>query len=195
MPELHPVLAARDTRMRAEASRSGIAVGHVRTVATYEQQKALYDRYRAGTGNLAVDPDAPGYLSPWGWRQRGSWHMVQVDGYGHAIDYSWDGCTAVEFHTLCARHGIGFPVAGEDWHAQWFDWNGIYIDHSEPKDDDMNAQQFADAIGATIPTDGPLAGKVCVPLIDDNLQTTTLYPLASAITFTHQEMKMKRIRG
>lgn len=195
MVELHPTFAARDLRMRTEAQTLGIAVGHIRTVATYDEQKALYARYLAGTGNQAANPDAVGYQSPWGWLQRGSWHMEQVDGYGHAIDYSWDGCSTEEFHALCARHGIGFPVVRENWHAQWFDWRGIYIDHHELEDDDMTPQQFADAIGATIPTEGPLAGKVCVPLIDDNLQSTTLYPLASAITFTHQEMKMKRIRG
>lgn len=194
--ELHPRFAARDEAMRADAHARGWRVGHVRTVATYAQQQALYAKYLNGTGNQAANPDSIGYPSPWGWLQLGSWHMEQVDGYGHAIDYSWDGCTPADFHALCAEHGIGFPVVSENWHAQWFDWRGIFINHHG---DDMNKEEFAAAIGAQIAPDGPFAGQVCVHLVGDNLNdldgSGQLWPLADAIKFTHQELKLVRLKG
>lgn len=191
MSELHPRFAERDTAMRADAASRGILVSHIRTTATYQEQAELYRRYLNGTGNQAADPDALGYESPWGWMQHGSWHMEQADGWCHAIDYSYSGTTA-DFHALCAEYGIGFPVVGEAWHAQWFDWRGIYINH---RGDDMTLQEFAAGIGAEIPTSGPYAGQVCVRLINDRLDGTDPYPLADAIRYTHEEMKRKRVAG
>ena len=50
---------------------------------SYAAQKRLYDKYRAGKGNLAANPD---------WRRpdgyfRGSFHQEQPDGYSYAVDF------------------------------------------------------------------------------------------------------------
>lgn len=197
MLELHPRLVARDEAMRAAAKERGWHIAHIRTTASYSQQKILYARYITGTGNQAANPDAVGYDSPWGWTQRGSWHQEQADGYCHAIDYSYT-CTDDQLYALCAEYGIGFPVVGEPWHAQWFDWRGIFINHHG---DDMTKEEFAAAVGGHIPADGPYAGQVCTDLLNDpaypgqplNEIGSSPYPLALAIGFTHQELKMKRL--
>ena len=186
MIELHPRFVARDAAMRADAAERGWHITHIRTTATYQEQLMLYRKFLNGTGNQAANPDATGYESPWGWTQHGSWHMGQVDDWCHAIDYAYS-CTTAEFHALCAGHGIGFPVVGEAWHAQWFNWDGIFINH---RGDDMNKQEFADAIGAHI---DPRNGLVSVELVNDTLDGTTLYPLADAIRWTHEEMKRNRL--
>lgn len=96
-----------------------------------------------------------------------------------------------EVHYTAHAFGLWFPIAREDWHTECLpDWTD-----PTPSEADMTKEEFADAIGARIAQDGPFVGQVCVPLIDDNLTTSTLYPLAAAIAYTHQEMKTKRIRG
>lgn len=195
MAALHPRFAERDADMRAAATKKGWHIAHIRTTATYQEQMMLYRKWLNGTGNQAADPDALGYESPWGWMQHGSWHMEQADGWCHAIDYAYS-CTTKDFHALCAQHGIGFPVIGEPWHAQWFDWRGIYIN---PSGDDMTKEEFAAAIGAQIAPDGPFVGQVCVHLVGDDLNNLDgsgqLWPLADAIKFTHQELKVARLKG
>lgn len=137
--QLHPTMVARNDHLEADCEARGWTIGATRVTADYAQQKALYAAYLAGRGNLAANPDAPGVMSPWGWRVRGSFHQVQLDRYSHAIDYTIVGCTWAEFHDVAAEHGIGFPLfelgLGEPWHAQFWDERGIYIDHAG--DDDM----------------------------------------------------------
>lgn len=142
---LHPEFAARDERLRYQAECEGMTVWHISTVRTYDEQLVLYNRYLAGIGNQAAAPWASyNYQSPWGWLARGSLHMVQADGYGHAIDYGLIGDWN-RFHEMAAFHGIGFPVPGERWHAQWWDHRGIYQNHLPPapqppkEEDDMAA--------------------------------------------------------
>jgi hypothetical protein len=187
-------MVLRNEALIADCETRGITVGAARITADYAQQKALYDAYKAGHGNLAADPDAPGVQSPWAWKVHGSFHQIQADHWSHAVDYTIAGCTWDQFHDLADRHGIRFPLfdlgLGEEWHAQWWDEHGIYPDLSLPPEDDMTAQQLADALGAKL-----VNGIVMIPLVNDDLVTFTDYPLASAITYTHEEMKIKRIRG
>jgi hypothetical protein len=96
--QLHPTFVFRNDRLLADCAQRGWTIGASRVTADYAQQKALYDAYRAGHGNLAANPDAPGVMSPWGWQVHGSFHQVQADGYSHAIDYTIVGCTWDEFH-------------------------------------------------------------------------------------------------
>jgi hypothetical protein len=83
---LHPVMRARvaglcsDPRMRGTLRVES-------AVRTYEEQEYLYvNQHRPGF-NLAADPDqwlTPAYGLP---SARGSWHMVQPDGHGYAVDF------------------------------------------------------------------------------------------------------------
>jgi hypothetical protein len=59
-----------------------------------------------------------------------------------------------------------------------------------PMEDDMTPEQFAASIGAHYSN-----GIVTVPLINDDGQTFTDYPLAAALTYTHQELKLARLRA
>lgn len=155
------------------------------------EQQALYDRYLAG-------------LISWSVAKPGT----SKHEHGQAADLrivdpsvQWR-----EVHLAAATYGLRFPLANhpdpakrENWHVET---DPAYVD--PPEDDpDMTPQQFADAIGARIPTDGPFAGKVCVDLLNDPAYPgqpvselgTSPWPLAAAIGFTHQELKMRRLGG
>ena len=153
--QLHPSMVMRNDRLEADCEQRGWTVGATRVTADYAAQKKLYDRYVAGTGNLAANPDTAGVVSPWGWQVHGSFHQVQADGFSHAIDYEIHGCTWEQFHEVAHVHGIGFPLfalgLGEPWHAQWWDLRGIYIDFAAP------AEHTEDDVSLTIhyPTTRP----------------------------------------
>lgn len=63
----------------------------------------------------------------------------------------------------------------------------------------MNKQELADAVGATVATDGPFEGRVVVPLVAGlNADGTPIYesfPLAVALVYTHDELALGRLRG
>ncbi len=92
-------------------------------VRSYATQQSLYRRYRAGTlGNIAANPDrrfGPKGLDGRGiWR--GSWHMQQADGYGHAVDLRITGkITTQEVNRIATSFGLRPTVASEWWHHQW----------------------------------------------------------------------------
>lgn len=194
--DLHPTMVLRNERLLVDCEARGFTIGASRITANYAQQKALYDAYRAGHGNLAANPDAVGEQSPWGWPVRGSYHQIQQDGWSHAVDYTITGCTWFEFHDLADRHGIRFPLfeqgLGEPWHAQWWDGHGIYPDHIT--EDDMTPDQLAQAFGGALDAQG----RIVVPLADGNL-----YPLANVLGFIHGELtrddllpaRIKRVLG
>ena len=83
---VHPIL---EFRIRGLLSEPALKrYGTYPAVRTYAKQKALRDRYLRG-GNLAASPDRvlrTGKSFPYAWKPRGSWHMEQADGYGHAVD-------------------------------------------------------------------------------------------------------------
>lgn len=143
---------------------------------SYAEQQALYDQYLAG-GALAAKPG------------------TSKHEHGQAADLRIvdPSVTWREVHLAAETYGLRFPLLAlnEPWHVEA---DPAYVDPPE-EDPDMTPQQFADAIGARIPTDGPFAGKVCVDLLDDNGETTSPWPLAAAIGFTHQELKMRRLAG
>lgn len=113
---------------------------------------------------------------------------------GLAVDFELnDGLVWAKVHAEAPNHGIHFPLAYEDWHAEA---EPAWVPAPQPPEDDMTKEQFAAAIGATIAPDGhQFAGLICVPLINDDLNGTDLYPLASAISYTHQEEKKARLGG
>lgn len=92
---LHPVLQARlvafahDQRLRNQIAIESAA-------RTREEQMYLYQGYVAGKPgfNLAADPNrniTPAYGLT---SARGSWHMVQPDGYAYAVDLDMDRFSA-----------------------------------------------------------------------------------------------------
>lgn len=129
---MHPEFAARDAALRAECDRRGWGLWWVRQEATYQEQYNLWWKYVNNQGNLAVAPWAIGPVTPFGWRQIGSLHQVQQDGFSHAADYGISGCTWPQFHGVAWDVGIRFMVPGERWHGSWWDSAGIYPVYSPP---------------------------------------------------------------
>lgn len=99
---------------------------------SYAEQKRLYDKYRAGKGNLAANPD---WKRPDGFF-RGSFHQEQPDGYSYAVDLSiikWGGPSKADVTRIAEGYGIRPTVKNRDgsikewWHFQprdgdgWFD--------------------------------------------------------------------------
>ena len=84
---------------------------------SYAEQKRLYDKYRAGKGNLAANPD---WKRPDGFF-RGSFHMEQPDGYSYAVDLGIvgrSGPSKPDVTRVAAVYGILPTVKGEWWHFQ-----------------------------------------------------------------------------
>lgn len=139
---VHPVL---ELRVRGLLSEPALRrYGTYPAVREYEKQKALYDKYRRGTGNLAANPDRQlrtGSSFPYAWTPKGSWHMRQADGWGHAVDLRRPaGVTrsmadrAVK--PYLSKWGLLQTVRSEWWHVQaltsqgWVD--GPMPDGSDP---------------------------------------------------------------
>lgn len=83
---LHPILVARlqalsdDPRMRGQLKIDS-------AVRTFDEQVSLFDLFQRGQGNLAADPHRTFETNAYGLSVgRGSWHMVQDDGFGYAVD-------------------------------------------------------------------------------------------------------------
>lgn len=135
---------------------------------SWGEQQVLWLRYLAG-GPLAARPGTSNH-------ERGAAADLRIVG-----DVTWS-----QVHTEAAKRGLRFPVPGENWHCEAAaDWVG-----PEPKGiQDMTKEEFAAAIGAQI---DPRNGLVSVPLINNEFNGFDLYPLASAVTWIHEEMKRTR---
>ena len=121
---------------------------------SYAAQKALYDRYKRGKGNLAANPD---WLRPDGFF-RGSFHQEQPDGFSYAVDLrvirnriSTDLVTAIAH-----RYGIRPTVKGEWWHFQPRNGNSWFTTGTEkeiPEEPQINwggIQAIIDDMGRQI---------------------------------------------
>lgn len=121
---VHPILAFRIRRLLSEPSLSRYSI--YPAVRDRAKQEALYAKYKAGRGNLAANPNRTlrtGPAFPYDWTPKGSWHMVQGDGYGHAVDLKrpWNRSRAqarAEVHPYLERHGLRATVRSEWWHVQ-----------------------------------------------------------------------------
>jgi len=112
--DLHPRFRA---RLEAFFQHPEIAgklkvVSGARTVA---QQRALWQKWKAGRGNLAANPDR---VRSGGWR--GSQHMCQpaFEGYAYAVDFriTGRGLTTNRVNEIAATFGIVKTVPSEWWH-------------------------------------------------------------------------------
>ena len=139
---VHPIL---ELRIRGLLSEPALRrYGTYPAVRLYSKQKALYDRYKAGRGNLAANPDRilrTGKNFPYAWKPRGSWHMEQADGYGHAVDLKRPvGVTRAmadrAVKPYLAKWGLKQTVRSEWWHLQALTSSG-WIDGPLPEDSGM----------------------------------------------------------
>lgn len=117
LTEIHPKMKERlehffaDPRIKGKVSVSS-------GCRTYQQQAELYRRYRAGTGNLAANPDRRfGPSNKW----RGSYHMTQEDGFAYAVDFrNLGGISTSDINSIAAEYGLARTVKIEWWHHQAF---------------------------------------------------------------------------
>lgn len=154
---------------------------------SYEQQKAWYALDRAGkwpTGPVA-NPDQFWGWSPWGMPCYGSLHMLQQDGYSHALDVSWVGPSTEVFHEICRVNGLQFPEPGEHWHAQW--WGNFGIFPIDKKENDMTLDEFMKGIGRE--GDGQGCLKIFNGVIHQKLDDGNWYTLADVWEFIHRHSK------
>ena len=91
---------------------------------SYAKQKYLYDKYKAGRGNLAANPD---WNRPDGFF-KGSFHMEQPDGFSYAVDFGLvrGGIKTWEVNAIAKHYGIHPTVSSEWWHHQPRDGNGWF---------------------------------------------------------------------
>jgi len=149
---VHPTL---EFRVRGLLSEPALKrYGTYPAVRLYSKQKALYDKYKAGRGNLAANPDRilrTGANFPYTWKPRGSWHMEQADGYGHAVDLRRPaGVTRAmadkAVKPYLAKWGLKQTVRSEWWHVQaltssgWIDGplpesTGMFLTYDTSKDE------------------------------------------------------------
>jgi len=115
LTELHPKFIERLEHLLLHDSRVKGRAKIVSGCRTYQQQKELYRKYKAGTGNLAANPDRR--FGPNG-KFRGSWHLEQEDGYAYAVDIRLSGLSWTDFHAIAAEYGILKTVPSENWHMQ-----------------------------------------------------------------------------
>jgi len=82
---------------------------------SYAEQKVLYNKYKAGRGNLAANPD---WKRPGGFFH-GSFHQEQRDGYSYAVDLRIIGrVSRAEVTSVARRYGFRPTVKREWWHFQ-----------------------------------------------------------------------------
>ena len=121
---VHPILAHRIRLLLALPELS--KYGTYPAVRDRAKQERFFAAYKAGKGPLAADPNRTlrtGSAFPYDWTPKGSWHMVQGDGYGHAVDLKrpWNRSRAqarAEVHPHLARMGLRATVRSEWWHVQ-----------------------------------------------------------------------------
>lgn len=138
--ELHPEFARRLGRFLADPEiRARFRVRF--TSRTYERQKQLREGWLkrlAGVPgfrrfNLAADPDRTIGRTDEGWTARGSWHMVQADGFAYAVDLSRKKVmTARKAAEIIDRvapgYGLRRTVPSEWWHIQGRVVTGWFLD-------------------------------------------------------------------
>jgi len=120
---LHPTFKARlDAFFKHPEIAGKCAI--VSGVRSYADQKYFWDLYQSGKGNLAANPDR--YMSNGKWK--GSYHMQQPDGYGHAVDLriTGRGLTRLRCAQIAKTYGIVQTVRSEWWHMQWQTHSAIF---------------------------------------------------------------------
>ena len=155
--ELHPKFKYRLNAFFKDNRIMG-RVKIVSGVRTQAAQQALYDKYKAGRGNLAANPNRRMSNG-----MRGSYHMSQeaFGGYGYAVDLriTGKGLTTQEVNRIAAEYGCVKTVPSEWWHVcpgrvqgsefVWFDAPAVAGDvdlDAEKLEPKTPLQVFAEAV-------------------------------------------------
>lgn len=123
----HPEMARRVEAFSLDPAIRG-RVGVRRGDATKAEQTALYNKFLAGDGNLASNPNRNYGMTFLGFARIGSWHQEQGPRrQTFALDLTIIGPTTWAIvHTTAAGYGLLFPIATERWHMQGCDARGWY---------------------------------------------------------------------
>jgi hypothetical protein len=201
----HPELVRRFNGLLEACWARGWFLDVISSTRSYESQKSLYVAYITGLrSSVVANPDAFAGYAPQsellseggGWAVWGSMHMPQYDGYSHAIDVAIEGMQWWELHALAQQYGLYKTVPSENWHLQW--WtprDGVFdAPFLIEQEDDMTPRDLAAAIGATYNEQSGLVEVDLLSYYNPHTGESTFkkYPLASAIAYTHQELKMAR---
>lgn len=153
LAQSHPEFARRYQILVRECWARGWLIGITSSTRSRATQEDLYARWLAGSYKApsVANPNNPHGTSPWGWTIVGSYHMPQADGYSHALDLNWQGCTPDEFEQLANRCGMQQTVPNENWHYQWFNRKVIFpidpaLDNTEEDVTPQDYQGIADAL-------------------------------------------------
>jgi hypothetical protein len=128
--DLHPEFVRRLDRFLADPEiRGRFRVGF--TSRSYQRQQQLrrgWLKRLAGVPgfrrfNLAADPDRTIGRTDEGWVARGSWHMVQEDGFAYAVDLSRKRVITAKnaqevIDRIAPGYGLRRTVPSEWWHIQ-----------------------------------------------------------------------------
>lgn len=189
--DLHPKLRARLAAFFADPRIAG-KVTVISGVRSYQQQKALYAKYKAGRGNLAANPDrklSNGF--------QGSYHMGQpaFDNYGYAVDFRILGnrISTRDVNRIAEEYGLVKTVRSEWWHHQasrvqngkmvWFPTTQASIPKAvSVKSDQQKALEFIAAAVKTVVRQGDRGPVVELlqKLLDKNGYKLTKKPRRNA---------------
>lgn len=198
---VHPELWRRYELLVGRTWMFGTEIWVEASERSYATQADLFKRWNAGTYRVpsVANPDRILGPSPWGWDIKGSYHMVQGDGYAHALDIGWRGLSDTMMTEILASCGLRQTVLGEKWHVQWWQGRTIFdVQESPTEDDDMTLDELARAFGpkAQLGADGviylPLATDAG---IIDKTGEVEMYPIGDVMTYIHMEGKMMRLNS
>lgn len=118
----HPILAQRYNDLVGLMWSKGWHISIVSATRSREEQIDIYNRWVNGNYNApsVANPYTWNGKHPDGWDLIGSLHMPQADGYSHALDLGWMGCTPKQVEELAWQAGLRLTVPGENWHFQYF---------------------------------------------------------------------------
>lgn len=127
MDRVHPELLARYERLVEYCWARSWYIGVTSATRSFQEQLSLYQSWKNGTGNYAANPIQRIGPSPLGdWSVQGSYHMIQADGYSHALDLHWQQCSPEDIQEAAELFGLLQTVPGENWHYQWWDTHGVF---------------------------------------------------------------------
>jgi hypothetical protein len=192
----HPELVRRYEMLVARMWRRGWDIGITSSSRSEAQQRLWYQMYLRGEfANIVANPDRIYARSPWGWVARGSMHMIQADGYSHALDVNWTGCTGRQMLDEAYMVGLFNVEPTENWHLEAWDYRG-YFEVIEDEDD-MDQAQFNQLLANAIGRQGPHVGNtrvtdvVQVRLNDDPNEpgVEQWWAISEAVEFIHRHLK------
>lgn len=192
----HPELRRRYELLVARCWARSWDVGITSSTRSEAQQREWYRLWQAGEWPaLVADPDriyckAPDELGDW--IATGSMHMVQADGWSHALDLWWLGPSPDEFKAEAYQCGLHPVEPTENWHYQFWDASRIVFNCYD-QGDEMDQAQFSafqsralgrpgNGIGCTRVNPGDNV-TVEVMLIDGNW-----YAYADVVEFLHRKL-------